>query len=187
MRVTTRPIARPGRRCAWSRTPWRCTVSRSASRVQDLVSRLVKTGYLEQRAALRDRRVRILTPTKKMIAQDQDFLVSHYLPLDILFPDPGYAPIMSARSRVPIEAASGVARPVRAWRADPGQQSDHDAVPGPRRRRHDPHQNDPDGRTARAAPSRSRCLIPTWATASACRAPMSASFWSRRKRWILFV
>jgi DNA-binding MarR family transcriptional regulator len=67
----------------------------SASRVHDLVSHLVKAGYLEQRAALQDRRVRILTPTKKMIAQDQDFLVSHYLPLDILFPDPGYAPIMT--------------------------------------------------------------------------------------------
>jgi DNA-binding MarR family transcriptional regulator len=67
----------------------------SASRVHDLVSRLVKAGYLEQRAAPRDRRVHILTPTEKMIAQDQDFLVSHYLPLDILFPDPGYAPIMT--------------------------------------------------------------------------------------------
>jgi DNA-binding MarR family transcriptional regulator len=67
----------------------------SASRVHDLVSHLVKTGYLEQRTAPQDRRVRILTPTRKMIAQDQDFLVSHYLPLDILFPDPGYAPIMT--------------------------------------------------------------------------------------------
>jgi DNA-binding MarR family transcriptional regulator len=67
----------------------------SASRVQDLVSRLVKSGYLEQRPAPRDRRVRILIPTGKMIAQDQDFLVSHYLPLQILFPDPGYAPIMT--------------------------------------------------------------------------------------------
>ena len=67
----------------------------SESRVHDLVSLLIKTGYLEQRAAPRDRRVRILTPTEKMIAQDQDFLVSHHLPLDILFPDPGYAPIMT--------------------------------------------------------------------------------------------
>jgi len=67
----------------------------SASRVHDLVSRLVKTGYLQQRAAPRDRRVRILTPTRKMIAQDQDFLVSHHLPLQILYPDPGYAPIMT--------------------------------------------------------------------------------------------
>ena len=67
----------------------------SASRVHDLVSRLAKAGYLERRAVPRDRRVHILTPTEKMIAQDQDFLVSHYLPLDILFPDPGYAPIMT--------------------------------------------------------------------------------------------
>jgi len=63
-------------------------------RVQALVARLVTTGYLEQRAAARDRRVRILTPTRKMIAQDQDFLVSHHLPLQTLFPKPGYAPIM---------------------------------------------------------------------------------------------
>jgi DNA-binding MarR family transcriptional regulator len=67
----------------------------SPSRVHDLVARFVKAGYLEQRQAPRDRRVRILTPTAKMIAQDQDFLVSHHLPLQILFPDPGYAPIMT--------------------------------------------------------------------------------------------
>jgi DNA-binding MarR family transcriptional regulator len=66
----------------------------SPSRVHDLVSRLIEIGYLKPRPALRDRRVRILTPTEKMIAQDQDFLVSHHLPLQILFPDPGYALIM---------------------------------------------------------------------------------------------
>ena len=67
----------------------------SASRVHDLVTHLVKAGYIDQRMAPQDRRVRILTPTKKMIAQDQDFLVSHHLPLQILFPDPGYALIMT--------------------------------------------------------------------------------------------
>ena len=67
----------------------------SASRVQDMISRLVKTGYLEQRVVPKDRRVRIITPTAKMIAQDQDFLVSHHLPLQILFPQPGYALIMT--------------------------------------------------------------------------------------------
>lgn len=66
----------------------------SASRVQDLVTRFVKAGYLEQRAAPMDRRVRILTPTEKMFAQDHDFLVSHHLPLQILFPEPGYGLIM---------------------------------------------------------------------------------------------
>lgn len=67
----------------------------SRSRVQDLVSRFIKIGFLEQRAAPLDRRVRILMPTKKMIAQDQDFLVSHHLPLQILFPDPGYGLILT--------------------------------------------------------------------------------------------
>jgi hypothetical protein len=67
----------------------------SPSRVQDLVSRLIKTGYIEQRPAPADRRVRILTPTRKLIMQDQDFLVSHYLPLGILYPDPGYPLIMT--------------------------------------------------------------------------------------------
>jgi DNA-binding MarR family transcriptional regulator len=70
----------------------------SASRVQDLVTRLIKVGYLEQRAVPQDRRVRILTPTKKLIAQDQDFLVSHHVPLQVMFPDPGYGLIMTRDS-----------------------------------------------------------------------------------------
>jgi hypothetical protein len=67
----------------------------SASRVQDLVAQLIKARYLDARPAPVDHRVRILTPTRKMIAQDQDFLVSHYLPLSILYPDPGYPLIMT--------------------------------------------------------------------------------------------
>jgi DNA-binding MarR family transcriptional regulator len=66
----------------------------SPRRVADLVSRLIKTGYLEQVCLPHDRRVRILTPTEKMIEQDQDWLVSHYVPLQVLLPDPGYARIM---------------------------------------------------------------------------------------------
>lgn len=66
----------------------------SPRRVVDLVSRLIKTGYLEQVRAPRDRRIRLLRPTKKMIAQDQDWLRSHYAPLQILFPRPGYGRIM---------------------------------------------------------------------------------------------
>jgi DNA-binding MarR family transcriptional regulator len=66
----------------------------SSRRVADLVARLLKTGYLEQRSAPWDRRTRILAPTPKMLAQDQDWLVSHYIPLQVLFPNPGYAPIM---------------------------------------------------------------------------------------------
>jgi hypothetical protein len=67
----------------------------SASRVHDLLTQFVRAGYVERRAVPQDRRIRLLMPTAKMIAQDRDFLVSHYLPLDILFPEPGYAPIMT--------------------------------------------------------------------------------------------
>jgi DNA-binding MarR family transcriptional regulator len=67
----------------------------SPSRVHDLVLQLVRAGYLEQRVAPQDRRVRLLIPTGRMIAQDQDFLVSHHLPLQIMFPQPGYALIMT--------------------------------------------------------------------------------------------
>lgn len=66
----------------------------SPRRVVDLVSRLIKTGYLEQVRAPRDRRIRLLRPTQKMIAQDQDWLRSHYAPLQILFPKPGYGRIL---------------------------------------------------------------------------------------------
>jgi hypothetical protein len=66
----------------------------SPRRVYDLVRRLIVTGYLDPCAAPQDRRTRILTPTRMMIAQDEAFLVSHYLPLQILFPEPGYRRIM---------------------------------------------------------------------------------------------
>jgi DNA-binding MarR family transcriptional regulator len=66
----------------------------SPRRVYDLVRRLIATGYLEQRPAPQDRRTRIQTPTAKMIAHDQDFLASQYLPLQILFSEPGYGAIM---------------------------------------------------------------------------------------------
>jgi len=121
----------------------------SASRVHDLVSRLVKAGYVEQRAAPQDRRVRILVPTKKMIAQDQDFLVSHHLPLQILFPDPGYALIMKRDPAFQLKQRL-VSRDLFALGAQILAQNPIMMLfPGPRRRRDDPHQNDPDGRPAK--------------------------------------
>jgi len=66
----------------------------SARRIYSLVLQFIKAGYLELRSSPRDRRIRIVTPTAKMVAQDQDWLVSHYLPLQVLFPEPGYAGIM---------------------------------------------------------------------------------------------
>jgi DNA-binding MarR family transcriptional regulator len=66
----------------------------SARRIHGLVSQFIQAGFLEPRASPRDRRIRIVTPTAKMTAQDQDWLVSHYLPLQVLFPNPGYPRIM---------------------------------------------------------------------------------------------
>jgi DNA-binding MarR family transcriptional regulator len=67
----------------------------SARRIYDLVSQFIEAGYIELRASPRDRRIRIVTPTAKMAAQDQEWLVSHYLPLQVMFPNPGYPRIMS--------------------------------------------------------------------------------------------
>ena len=64
----------------------------SARRIHDIVARFVETGYVRSVAAPADRRARILTPTEKMLAHDLDWLAAWYRPLDIMFPDPGYAP-----------------------------------------------------------------------------------------------
>jgi DNA-binding transcriptional ArsR family regulator len=66
----------------------------SARRIHSLVAQFIDAGYLEARLSPRDRRVRILTPTATMLEQDQDWLVAQYLPLQTLFPQPGYARIM---------------------------------------------------------------------------------------------
>jgi hypothetical protein len=63
----------------------------SPRRIEDLVARLVHSGFLESLASKRDGRVRILTPTAEMIAKDLDWLAAHYRPLQVMFPDPGYA------------------------------------------------------------------------------------------------
>lgn len=62
----------------------------SPRRIEDLVARLIHSGYLESLMSQRDRRVRILTPTAKMISLDQDWLTALYRPLQAMFPDPGY-------------------------------------------------------------------------------------------------
>jgi hypothetical protein len=66
----------------------------SPRHIADVVSRLIETGYLEQVPWARDRRLRILQPTERMIEQDLDWLVSHFIPLQVLYPEPGYEPIM---------------------------------------------------------------------------------------------
>ena len=66
----------------------------SPRRIHSLVAQFIDAGYLEIRLSPRDRRVRILTPTAKLVAHDQDWLVALYLPLQVLFPEPGYARII---------------------------------------------------------------------------------------------
>jgi hypothetical protein len=66
----------------------------SPRRIHSLVAQFIDAGYIEARVSPRDRRIRILKPTAKMLEQDQDWLVAQYHPLQILFPEPGYARIM---------------------------------------------------------------------------------------------
>jgi DNA-binding transcriptional ArsR family regulator len=66
----------------------------SPRRIHGLIAQFVDAGYLEARQSPSDRRVRVLTPTAKMLEEDQDWLVAQYLPLQTLFPKPGYGPIM---------------------------------------------------------------------------------------------
>jgi hypothetical protein len=66
----------------------------SPRRIEGLVERLVEFDFLESRPLPSDRRVRILTPTAKMISLDQDWLIANYRPLQVMFPDPGYSQVI---------------------------------------------------------------------------------------------
>jgi len=59
-------------------------------RIEALISRFVDAGYMTLSAPAADRRVRIITPTDKMMAHDLEWLAVHYRPLQILFPETGY-------------------------------------------------------------------------------------------------
>ena len=62
--------------------------------IDGLIARLCSTGYMEQRPAERDRRVRILKPTEKLRQHDSDWLAAHVAPLAVLYPDHDYQPIL---------------------------------------------------------------------------------------------
>ncbi len=66
----------------------------SPRRIHSLVSQFIDIGYIEVRSSPRDRRVRILVPTAKLLEHDQGWLVAQYRPLQVLFPEPGYARII---------------------------------------------------------------------------------------------
>jgi hypothetical protein len=63
----------------------------SPRRIEDLVARLIHSGFLQSIPSKRDGRVRLLAPTAKMFAADRDWLAAHYLPLHVMFPAPGYS------------------------------------------------------------------------------------------------
>jgi hypothetical protein len=67
----------------------------SPRRVDALVARLIQLGYVDSRPSELDGRVRILTPTSRMMSLDRDWLVYHYTPLHVMFPDPGYGEPMA--------------------------------------------------------------------------------------------
>jgi DNA-binding MarR family transcriptional regulator len=70
----------------------------SERRIDVLVARLIQLGYVESCPYEHDGRVRILTPTDKMMSLDREWLFYHYVPLHVMFPDPGY-PEPMARDR----------------------------------------------------------------------------------------
>lgn len=59
----------------------------SPRRIDALVARLMHLGYLESRPAEHDGRMRILTPTVKMMSLDREWLAYHYVRLQVMFPD----------------------------------------------------------------------------------------------------
>jgi hypothetical protein len=66
----------------------------SGRHIDHLIDRLCEAGFLELRSAKADRRVRVLSPTKKMHAHDRDWLAAHYAPLTALCPEHNYGPVM---------------------------------------------------------------------------------------------
>jgi DNA-binding transcriptional ArsR family regulator len=66
----------------------------SARQVDHLVARLREVGFLDVVPSDKDRRLRFLKPTEKMLAHDRDWLAAHYAPLTLLCPHNDYGPVM---------------------------------------------------------------------------------------------
>jgi DNA-binding transcriptional ArsR family regulator len=66
----------------------------SARQVDHLVARLREVGFLDVVPSDKDRRLRILKPTEKMLEHDRDWLAAHYAPLTLLCPQNAYGPVM---------------------------------------------------------------------------------------------
>ncbi|MBI1203073.1 MAG: hypothetical protein GC182_11235 [Rhodopseudomonas sp.] len=66
----------------------------SDRQIDHLVRRLCSVGFMELISSDQDRRVRILKPTEKLRAHDRDWLVAHYAPLTVLYPQHDYGLVM---------------------------------------------------------------------------------------------
>lgn len=67
----------------------------SGRQVDHLVARLREVGFLEQRPAPGDRRVRLLASTPKLRTRHAEWLATQYVPLALLFPEHDYGPALS--------------------------------------------------------------------------------------------
>ncbi len=71
----------------------------SPRRIEQVVARLVQTGYLDSVPAPSDGRARLLIPTEKMLGHDQQWLVAHYMPLATLFGPQDYQLVLAGDRR----------------------------------------------------------------------------------------
>ena len=62
--------------------------------IDGLIARLCSAGFMEQRPADQDRRMRILKPTEKLRAHDRDWLAAHIAPLAFLYPGHDYGSVL---------------------------------------------------------------------------------------------
>jgi hypothetical protein len=67
----------------------------SGRQVDHLVARLREVGFLEQRQAPSDGRVRLLASTDKLRTHHTEWLATHHVPLAMLFPEHDYSPVLS--------------------------------------------------------------------------------------------
>jgi DNA-binding MarR family transcriptional regulator len=67
----------------------------SPRQVDHLLARLCEVGFIEQSRAPSDKRVRLLATTNKLRSHHTEWLAAHYVPLDRLYPDHDYSPVLS--------------------------------------------------------------------------------------------
>ena len=66
----------------------------SGRQVDHLVRRLCAVGFLQQRTAAEDRRVRLLATTSRLRSHHTEWLAAHYAPLATLYPGHDYGPVL---------------------------------------------------------------------------------------------